>query len=421
MAYPTILVEAGFTVGGPFGTTMLLDSVTKGVLDTNTLSTEADVDITAYVTGFSTRRGASRGEGPVIRFEAGTCSITLDNADRRFDPTNLAGPYVSGGVTQVTPMRPVRITAIHEGTAFPVFRGYADSWDISYAGPSMSTCVLTATDATKVLSNFDRVALGSPVGASETSDTRVHRVLDSVVWPMSDRNIAPGDSTLQATTMDQSAWEELLRVQDSELGQLFVEADGAVTFHNRHWLMENPTSNIVQAAFGDGAGERPFVDADLSYDDTTLANLVRISNTGGTQQIAEDVTSQQTYLVHTFDRSDLILEVDADAASYAGFVLYQSKDPELRFTNLSLSGNDDQDALFPHILGRKFGERISVTRRPPGGGTVTREVFIVGVSHDVPGPNEWRTTWQLQSATTWSFMTLDNTTLGVIDSNALAF
>lgn len=421
MTYPIVVVEAAFTVGGAFGTALILDSGTKGILDTNTLSAEVWTDITAYALGFSTRRGASRAEGPVLRFEAGTMTITLDNSDRRFDPTNLSGPYVSGGRTQVEPMRKVRISAVYAGTLYPVFTGFADSWDISYQGSGMSTCVLTATDATKVLSNYDRVALGSPVGASERSGARVDRVLDSVSWPTLDRTVAAGDSTLQGTTLDRSAWEELVKVQDSEIGQVFVEADGKVTFHNRHWLTETPTSTTAQVALGDGAGEVPFVDAPISYDDTTLANLVRISNVGGTQQTAEDVTSEQTYLIHTHDRTDLILESDTEAADYAAFLLYQSKDPELRFTSVTMTWNDDEAVLMPHMLGRSFGDRISVTRRPPGGGTVTREAFIVGVSHDVPGPNQWRTTWALQSATKWAFVTLDNSTLGVLDQNALAY
>lgn len=423
MAYPTIRVEAAFTVGGAFGTALVLDNATTGKLDTGTLSAEVWTDITAYATAFSTRRGASRAEGPIIRFEAGTCSVTLDNADRRFDPTNLSGPYVSAGKTQVTPMRAVRIVATYNGTEYPIFRGYADSWDISYDEPAMSTCVLTATDATKVLSDVDRVALGSAVGAGELSGTRVNRVLDSVSWPMGTdfRVIAAGDSALQGTTLDRSAWEEIVKVQDSEIGQAYIDAAGRVVFRNRHANMEDARSATVQGAFGDGVGELPFDDAQIVYDDDGLANLVRIANVGGTQQTAEDVASQREYLTHGHERTDLILQTDAEAANYAAFILYQSKEPELRFTSLSINPRDDDDALFPQVLGRDFGDRVRLTRRPPGGGTVTRDSFIVGVTHEVSGPNQWRTTWALQSATRWAFVTLDDSSLGTLDNNAIAF
>jgi hypothetical protein len=415
MTAPTIKVEATFTVGT---TGFILDA---SLLDTGTLSDEVWTDITPYVLGFNSRRGASRADGPILRFEAGTCQITLDNSDRRFDPTNLSGPYVAAGITQVQPMRQIRVTAAYAGTSYPVFNGYADSWDIAFQGYAMSTCVLTCTDATKVLSNYDRVALGSPVGGSELSGARVARILDSADWPAGYRDLDAGQSTLQETTMDRSVWEELLLVQDSEIGQVFVDARGYVVFRDRHANATDAESVTAQLELGDGAGEVPFVDAPISYDDTTLNNVVRISNVGGTQQIAEDAASKQQYLIHTHDRSDLILETDTEAMDYASAILYQTKDPELRFPTVSVNGNDDADALFPSMLGFDYGTKISLTRRPPGGGTVTREGFIVGVAHDVPGPNEWRTTWTLQSSTLWTFLVLDDTTLGVLDSNALGF
>lgn len=448
MAYPTIRVEAAFTVGGAFGTALVLDNATTGKLDTGTLSAEVWTDITPYAIAFSTRRGASRAEGPILRFEAGTCQITLDNADRRFDPTNLAGPYVSGDRTQVTPMRSVRIVATYDGAEYPIFRGYADSWDISYDEPAMSTCTLTATDATKVLNNVDRAALATAVGEGEPSGERIHRVLDSASWPLGPdfRQIDIGKSTLQGTTLDRSAWEELLKVQDSEIGQVFVDGAGRVVFRNRHANLETVTSTTVQGNFGDSTGmdawvlgtgalgdialgvstvEVPFEDAVIAYDDDGLANVVRIANVGGTQQTAEDVGSQREYLIHTYERTDLILQTDTEAATYAEFVLFAAMEPELRFTSLSVLPHDDPDALFPQVLGREFGDRVRLTRRPPGGGTVQRDSFIVGVNHEVSGPNQWRTTWALQSATKVGgpFLTLDHPESGVLDdaSYPLAF
>jgi hypothetical protein len=420
VGFPTVTVEAGFTAAAS-GTVWILGDAVRGKLDTATLAGEIWTDISTYVRSLDIRRGVSRAEGPILRYEAGTCSIELDNSDRRFDPTNLSGPYVAAGVTQVTPMRAVRVSAMWAGQNYALFRGFADSWSVSWSGPAFSLCDLQATDATKVLSNFDRVALGSPVGAGEDSGARVHRVLDSASWPTYDRVVSTGDSTLQGTTMDRSAWEELLAVQDSEIGEMYVDGAGRVVFRNRQASMEDPRSALPQAAFGDGAGELPFLDTGISYDDTTIANLVRVARTGGTQQTATDLTSVQTYLTHTHDRTDLQLETDATVADYAAFVLYQSKDPELRFTSLAVNPHDDEPALFPQVLGRAFGDRISITRRPPGGGTVTRSVFIRGVQHTIEATGEWTTTWALQSATRWNFLTLDSLTTGALDANALAY
>lgn len=598
MTEPTLIVEAAFAGGASTGDYLHLDDVARGLLDTAELGPDDGVweDISDYVQSVRIRRGANRIESPVPRYEAGTCSINLDNSDRRFDPTYLSGPYVSAGVTQVTPMRAVRVLAEWDGVIYPLYRGFADEWKIDYDGPNYSVCVLTCTDATKVLSNVDRTAVAG-VGAGEDSGARVDRILDSASWSASDRILATGDTTLQATTLDGAAWTELLLVQDTEYGELYLDEQGRVFFRNRQAAMEDLRSISAVANFGDspdpnaettvnlsqnpsletattgwtaggsvpptlsrsntraqfgtwsllatwgtggtfplvqylvtgltpgltytitvyayvptgspgvtsivaiygpwgsstgstkdswvrltwtgtapvaslgfqiwpnssptagqtvyldglqveeGASATVYCDGDqagsewdgtahastsrrlpelayssvtLDYDDSTIANQVKITRVGGSEQTEEDTASQSLNLIHTHRRTDLLMQTDAVANDYAGFLLYQAKDPELRFSTLTLMPRADGDHLFPQALGRRFGDRVRIVKRPPGGGSISREVFIRGVEYDI-SPLDWRVTWVLQSATKWSFLILDHATLGTLDENALSY
>ena len=52
---------------------------------------------------------------------------------------------------------------------------------------------------------------------------------------------------------------------------------------------------------------------------------------------------------------------------------------------------------------------------------ITRDCFIRGIYHTWNLDAGWVTTWTLQAATRYSFLTLDNATLGVLDSNALGY
>jgi hypothetical protein len=605
---PTLIVEAGFSSAAQSGSYLFLDDPARGKLDTATLAPDSlFTDITAYATTtVTTRRGANRVESPILRYEAGTVTVVLDNRDRRFDPSNLSGPYVSAGVTQVQPMRPVRIRATWNGVTYELFSGYADRWEVGYdkAWPSYSTCTLTATDATKVLSNYVRGAVGA-VGAGEDSGARATRILNSVSWSATARMIRTGDTTVQATTLAGDAWTELLLTQDTEIGECYLDAGGRVVFRNRQATLEDSRSALPNATFGDqpvagvsttinlaknpsvetnltgwiaggfanqptissssaqalfgtksmlvswanaSGGDLPqvstfptidmmdpllagktytvsvyvyvptgspgiaffsaqtgfttnalvkdqwvrltgtgtagttagwqiqlwpiggvttvgqtfyvdglqievgstataYVDGDQAggtwdatahasssrrlpelpysaigtdYDDTTLANLVRATAVGGAQQVVQDAASQAAYLIKTYERSDLIMVTDADALSWAQFILYEAAQPELRFSSLELLPRGDSTNLFPQALGREFGDRIRIVRRPPGGGTITRDVFIRGVTHDI-SPDNWVTTWTLQSATRSSFLILDNPTLGRLDFNGLGY
>lgn len=427
---PAVRVEVAFSVGASTSTLLHLDDPGRGRLNTGTLGSGTAgepvwVDVTPWARAVSSKRGASRVDTPIVEYEAGTLAVTLDNSDRRFDPSNLNGPYVDPltGATQVTAMRAIRTMAVWGGVTYELFRGFVDAWDVEWTGPNYSECTVTATDGFKVLSGVDRPAVAE-IGGGETSGARISRILNSASWPTADRIIATGNSTVQATTLEGAALAEMQSVAASELGELFVDGGGRVRFRNRTAMLTEPRSATAQASFGDGGGtELPYQDLAISTDDSTFFNTVRVARAGGTEQVASDATSEALYYPRTFKPSeDLLLTTDTDALNYAHWILHISRDPELRFVELTVNPRTDPPNLFPHVLGLGLGDRISVTRRPPGGGTpVSVEQFIRGISHEF-SPEQWITKWTLQSADKFgSFFTLNNATLGRLDRNALAF
>jgi hypothetical protein len=426
MALPTVMVEIAFPSGASTSTWLHLDDSARGKLNTGTLGpTDATwVDVSDYVMSAGTRRGASRISLPVIRYEAGTCTIVLDNSDRRFDPANLSGPYVSAGMTEVTPMRAVRIRASWAGVSYDLFRGFADEWRITYSDPGYSEVTLTASDAFKVLGNLDRAAGGS-VGAGEDSGARVNRVLDSASWSPTDRVVATGDTTLQATTLEGNALSELQLVADTEVGEFYVDGAGRATFRNRNAILTDSRSGTSQGTFGDGGGaELAYESVEVAYDDVTLANQVRATRVGGTEQLAQDATSQALYLARTHQADGLLMQDDATAAQWAAYIVGLASEPELRFAAVTITPHQDEANLYPQVLGRQIGDRITIVRRPPGGGSaITRDAFIRGIEHALGSddPLSWVTVWTLESATKFAFFVLDSTTLGQLDDDALAY
>ncbi len=211
MTLPTLIPEFAFTIPAADSNYLYLDDPERGQLDTGRLAPDSLwQSVASDSMSVTVTQGVQRYDGPTVRAEAGRMVLTMKDAARAYDPTNLAGPYVSAGVTQVTPMRGARLRATWAGTTYDMFRGFADSWDISYSGePRVAYVTVPCTDAVKVLANFDGVA-GSTVGAGETSGARVNRILDNTGWPATDRLVATGDTTVQATTLAANAWTELL-------------------------------------------------------------------------------------------------------------------------------------------------------------------------------------------------------------------
>lgn len=109
------------------------------------------VDVSAYVRqnpGVSVQRG--RPGEPGQPDNAGVCTFTLSNRDRRFDPTYTAGPYYG----QLLARKQVQVTATWSAVDYPVFRGFAAGFPVTGAAMGMDSVVeVMCYDAIGYLAN----------------------------------------------------------------------------------------------------------------------------------------------------------------------------------------------------------------------------------------------------------------------------
>jgi hypothetical protein len=398
-----VVVEVGFTtdptVGG--GAYLSWDDPVRGLWGTGLWAPDQVwTDVTPWLQTCSWQRGATRVEGPVLRYEAGTATVTLNNSDGRFHPLNLTGPYVSAGRTQVRPMVPVRIRGTYGGLWYDLWRGFADGWDITHPSPTFSQATVSCTDAQKVFGSKSRAATLNPGSVGELSGARVHRIADSAGWPVPDRLVDAGQSTLQGTTLDGDPWSELLLVQDTEIGEVYIDGAGRLVFKDRHAILTEPLSTTSQAILGRFGlpGELPYVSLQPAYDDDDVRNVVRIARAGGVPQEARDEQSVLDLLEKTYERTDLLMQTDQEADDYASYLLAQSAFADVRFTQITINPAAQGPDLWPQVFGRDFGDRVTVRSRPPGVGLVERDVFIRGIAGSYAGINRLTMTWTLQPA-----------------------
>lgn len=430
MPLPTIRVYVGFSTPTS-GAYFTVGHPTLGqVGTTNQIGPDSVwTEITAYLRSWSFRIGASQGDQPTLRYEAGTCSIVLNDGDRRFDPDNLAGPYVVAGQTLLMPMVRVRIVATWAGQDYPLYYGLADDWTTDYNGPFWSTCTLTATDATKVFAAKDRTAVAA-VGAGEDSGARIGRILDAYGWPAADRVISTGDTHLQATTLDGNVWSEMQLVQDSEQGSVYMDRQGRVVFRNRNIVLSDTRITTSQATFGDApagypaSSELPYADLETTTPDATLINSINATCVGGTLQHVEDSTSVSRYLPKSYSRDDLLVQTDAIALAWAQAILYQYAQPRRRFAKILFKRPATaaiESAIWPVLLGARFSDRITILRRPAGGGSaIQKDCFVRGIEMSSDGA-AWDSAFVLQDADRYSFFTVGDPILGRVGYNAIAY
>jgi len=364
--------------------------------------------VTNYLLGFTINRGRAH---ELDQFQAGTATVRLQNHDRRFEPLYASGAYYPN----VVPLRRLRIRATWNSITYDLFHGYIERWQPSYPGPLDSECEVACVDGFYVLSN---AALNTDV-VQQFSGARIGAVLDTISWPAGDRAISTGLLQVQARTLvNVSALAHLQAVALAEQGYLWINPSGSVVFRSRDSRIRAPITTHL--TLGDAGGsEEYYQDAAWDYDSAHLYNDVRFTRHGGIEQVASDSTSITAYYKRSYAVSDTENAEDGDALIAAQVTLGKYKDPQYRARAIQLNAEAEPATLWPHLLGRDIGDRISITKRPPGGGTALTQVsWIEGVAFT------WRAfggvwesiTWTVSPADTQTYWQLQDATYGVLDS-----
>jgi hypothetical protein len=415
-----VLMELGFPVN-----VFTLDSLEDGILDDDSLGgTLIGDDVSEYVQNISISRGRS---DQLQTFNAGTASITLLNNDRRFDPINEDSPYWDSATNKsgVTPRRKVTVTS----NGVTIFVGRIADIDVVYnpqrpnATTDNSTVVITVADDFVLLAN---TYIGNAITPSqELSGTRVTTILDlpEVAYPAT-RNIDAGASTLGGgATFEIAANTNVLsylqNVALAEQGYFFVAGNGDITFTDR----VSASFFTASATFSDQVGtDLPYTGLSVLYGQEFLYNKVVASVEGGTDQTANDVTSQTEYGISTLNLSGLLLNDDAAANTLAVELLSRYKEPVYRFDKLQTIYNMLDTGQQTDVTNLEIADVIEITRTYPTGSpaSVTLPYSVESIKHSIT-PSDHRVEIGLAVADLLFAFILDDATFGILDStNALA-
>lgn len=365
---------------------------------TVTITFAADV-VVAGVQEIEIARGR---EDAADRVEAGTCRLVLENSDGRFSPENGASPYNG----YVRPGRLVRVEATFAAVTYGLFYGHVQRW-IPRPLAGDEQVVVECVDP---FLRFQGQAL-STAFASALTGTRLAALLDAMGWSAALRDLNAGRSTLPAFTLSsETGLAHLQDVVEAEGGLCWVEGDGKVTFRDRHARYLDTVSTTSQITCG-GASGLGFEGLEYDYAIDQVQNDVRITRTGGVEQVASDATSQTDYGVRTLRRTSPHYTNDNEALGFAQWVVSQRKAPLPRLHRLVLQGGGSDD-LWVQMLSRRLNDRITVVHTFPGALALNRQFWIEGVEHKVRrGLNEHATTWLLSAVDLTTYVILDTSTL----------
>jgi hypothetical protein len=408
-ASPKVQIRLG--PGAGFGAVLELGSTINGILGTNILGTAtaqfADVSATTQYIGI--RHGRDR---MFEQYVTGQATVQFLDFNGDWNPENASSPYYG----QIKPMRQLIITADYSGTDYPLFAGYITSYDWNWADQSADYAIVTvnADDGFRLLALAN---IESVTGAAnkDLPGERIDQILDEIGWPSTLRDIDMGNTELQTDPGTlRTALEALQTVENSELGVLFMGPQGNVTFYDR-------SSMAVRAAgaattFNDDGTNIAYQDLDINLDETELANVVTFTRHGGSPQTAFDTASIDEYFTRTFERSDLVMETNAQALAKANIVLNYRKQVRLRVDSITLDCSSPSARVLP-ALTLDVGDPIIVNRDMAGGTSLSLRITIQGHSHDIT-PDRWTTRFTTAYPLSTAFI-LGSTEFGILGTNTL--
>lgn len=311
----------------------------------------------------------------------------------------------------------MKIEASHnEVDYYTIFRGTIDNWSIQYPTKKESFVLAQASDSISLLSATEI----SITSSSELSGTRITNILNnaSVGFPSLLRSIDPGNTTLQAATQSGTTIDILRNIEQSENGALFVNRQGKLVFKQRSNTFPSGSPSIV---FSDDGSDFSYMETQLNLNDDLLFNRVTVTREGGSAQTQSDATSQAKYRVRQLSRNGLNMSDDAEANDSALFLLNRYKSPETRFAGLNISVDRLSGVQQSALAQLDLADIIKVELTPVGEASQRSKLLSVNSMVWNIRPGSSNITIGTADATNLTFLILDDTEFGKLDSAKLAY
>jgi hypothetical protein len=235
-----------------------------------------------------------------------------------------------------------------------------------------------------------------PILKQGFGDDQLAQALSYIGGPSSLLNATRG--TFKYQQIPYSPWDTTLldvvrRVQDTELGQIYVNAAGQIQPESRDYRANNFTGADT---WHDGAGTTPYVYSECEpgwSNVVTMWEVTRVSRSGNDtpqRKIAKAGTNHDRYGFPNGQRAPAVLTDDASQAQ-ADYLLARSKDPNYQYSRLKIVPVNDPANLWPKALALDVSTPLRVQEFPPssaGRFLVSSDQWVERVAWSIT-PGEW--------------------------------
>jgi hypothetical protein len=346
-------------------------------------------DISTDVRAVTIDRGR---DTDLAAIRAGTCTITLRDANGRYNRLNGSSPLAGYLIAD----KPVRVTAYdNAGNPHVRFYGFIQEVEAEVAGHGTAT--ITCVDFLDKLDTRSPVI--SPLGGA-TTGSAIGAILDWLLWTdPAMRALAIGDTLpltythADGTRTGLDLIEELLQ---AERGIVFVNGAGAVTYVDRRARYVQPSLGTIDCTL---------TGFPVATDGKTIANRWTVTRTDmagnviGTPQVASDAVSLQKHGQIDGDPNPLLtpfLSSDSNALNLAQYLVLRTRDGILPVYEVPINVSDV--ATQTQVMTRDLGDRVTLTVVPRGFAQFTSDFYVESIHEEYQTQSPRHTvTWRVSS------------------------
>ena len=290
-----------------------------------------------------------------------------------------------------------------------------------FTGSIQDFAVWNSRLSSTTISDLYKAGAGTYAAGTRT-DERITLLSNLANWMSDGTDLGTGNSTVLGVQVNgKGLLDALKEVETAEQGRLFMSIDGKIKFVNRN---AEGSGNFVtsQATFSDNptAGQLAYQDIVLTYDDRYIFNEIRVTQPGGSSYVATDSSSQGKYFKQTLSLDNFIADDPYYLVNTAIYRLAQYKDPQMRIDELTINPRRNRTYQTTCVT-LDIGDRITVNRTPQNvGSAISKTLIIEGVKHTITR-DSWVTIFNTSPTLQNAPFVLDSATLGVLDTNILAY
>ena len=260
-------------------------------------------------------------------------------------------------------------------------------------GPIQQILVFTGTNPSQaVIQNIIRYSQAS---FYETTGARVSRIIAETPFSASLVSANGTQYISQITDDAPYAMPELQQTANTEGAPIYVSDTGVLTQTATYTQFTQAKSFTSQATYGSG-GLSLDPEIGIQYDGDSMRNIINVEMSGGGVQKTTGSLSTSTYGQAAQSWSAYMPTV-AQAKTIGNLLVGFGQYVFPKFDDFEVVLRADGD--WSTTLGLELLERITVAVAPPTGNTITKDLQVNRIRHDVV-PGQWSTT--LNGSNRWA-------------------